>query len=109
MNDVVELLVAGLKASPVGLAPFIVLLGVIAVCMYYAYREFSVAKETANARLDGFNLRLSECERTVVKCDERTIMLSNKLSKIESSLESINESIVRVSTTLEMMLRREQK
>lgn len=37
------------------------------------------------------------------------MMLSAKLSKIETSLESINASLIRLSTTMEMHMKQEER
>ena len=97
------------EATPSQALPLMLCLVLIGYLSFKVYQEFRKVYQTVNQKVALLVARLGKCETTLAQCDERTMMLSAKLSKIESSLESINASLIRLSTTMEMHMKQEER
>lgn len=109
MTQLFGIVTAALSSTPAAIIPFIVTLSLIGYLSYKIYQEFRKVYQTVNQKEVLLVVRLGKCETTLAQCDERTMMLSAKLSKIETSLESINASLIRLSTTMEMHMKQEER
>ena len=103
MSQIFALLVAALNSTPTAIIPFIITLGVIAYLSYKTYIEFKAVYKKCNADKLELTNRIAKVETSMAMTDEKTMMLSMKLEKIESNLEKINASLIELSTTLKMM------
>lgn len=97
------------EATPAQALPLMLCLALVGYLSFKVYQEFRKVYQTVNQKEAFLVARLGKCETTLAQCDERTMMLSAKLSKIESSLESINASLIRLSTTMEMHMKQEER
>lgn len=98
-----SLLYKVLTAAPASVVPFLLTLAVISYLSFKIYQEFRKVYQKVNAEKDSLGERVATLETSLEKCDERTLMLSVKLEKIESNLERINSTLVEVGTTLKLM------
>ena len=97
------------EATPAQALPLMLCLVLVGYLSFKVYQEFKKVYQTVNQKEALLVARLGKCETTLAQCDERTMMLSEKLSKIETSLESINASLIRLSTTMEMHMKQEER
>lgn len=107
MTDLIKILSQALSSTPTAVIPFLFTLVLIGYLSYKIYQEFKkVYKKVNEVNMDLTN-RVAKVEGDISKTDERTLMLSQKLERIEDSLEKMNVTLVELSTTLRMM--REEK
>ena len=107
MTDLINILSTALSSTPAAVIPFLFTLVLIGYLSYKIYQEFKkVYKKVNDVNMDLTN-RIAKVEGDISKTDERTMMLSQKLERIEESLEKMNVTLVELSTTLRMM--REEK
>lgn len=107
MTQILNILASALQSTPVAVIPFLITLALVGYLSYRVYAEFkSVYKKVHADKLELTN-RIAELERTVSLTDSKTIMLSQKLERIEDSLDRMNNTLIELSTTLKIM--REQK
>jgi predicted nuclease with TOPRIM domain len=92
-----------LAAAPAQVVPFLLTLAVISYLSFKVYQEFRKVYQKINAENAALGDRVTKLETLLAKCDERTLMLSVKLEKIENNLERINSTLVEVGTTLRLM------
>jgi predicted nuclease with TOPRIM domain len=92
-----------LAAAPAQVVPFLLTLAVISYLSFKIYQEFRKVYQKINAEKAALGDRVTKLETSLAKCDERTLMLSVKLEKIENNLERINTTLVEVGTTLRLM------
>jgi predicted nuclease with TOPRIM domain len=92
-----------LAAAPAQVVPFLLTLAVISYLSFKVYQEFRKVYQKINAEKAALGDRVTKLETSLAKCDERTLMLSVKLEKIENNLERINTTLVEVGTTLRLM------
>lgn len=92
-----------LAAAPAQVVPFLLTMAVIAYLSFKAYQEFKKVYQKVNAEKAALSDRVAQLEMSIAKCDERTMMLSVKLEKIENNLERLNSTLVEVVTTLKLM------
>ena len=107
MTDIIKILSIALQSTPTSIIPFIITLAFLGYLSFKIYQEFKkVYKKVNEVNMDLTN-RVAKVEGDISKTDERTLMLSQKLERIEDSLEKMNVTLVELSTTLRMM--REEK
>lgn len=104
MTQILNILASALQSTPVAVIPFLITLTLVGYLSYRVYSEFKSVYKKVNA--DKFELtnRIAEYERKLALTDDRTLMLSMKLEKIENNLEKINSTLVELSTTLKIMM-----
>lgn len=107
MADLFKILSTALSSTPAAVIPFLVTLAVIAYLSFRAYAEFKSIYKKVNADKLELTNRVAELERTLSLTDSKTIMLSQKLERIEDSLDRMNNTLIELSTTLKIM--REKK
>lgn len=90
-------------SAPAQVAPFLLTLAVISYLSFKGYQEFQKVYQKINAEKASLGDRVVQLEMSIAKCDERTLMLSMKLEKIENNLERINTTLAEVGTTLKLM------
>ena len=107
MGDIFKILASALSSTPASIVPFIITLALIGYLSYKIYQEFRKVYQKCNVDKLELTNRVAKVEADIFKTDERTLMLSQKLERIEDSLEKMNVTLVELSTTLRMM--REEK
>ena len=107
MSQIFALLVAALNSTPTAIIPFIITLGVIAYLSYKTYIEFKAVYKKCNADKLELTNRIAKVETSIAMSDEKTLVLSQKLQRIEESLDRMNITLTELATTLKIM--REQK
>lgn len=103
MGELIKILTSAFQAAPVTVIPTLLVMVLIGYLSYKIYQEFKKVYVKVNTEVATLNLRISNTENTLAKCDERTMMLSVKLEKIEKSLEQMNDTLIEVGTTLKIM------
>lgn len=107
MTQILNILASALQSTPVAVIPFLITLALVGYLSYRVYAEFKSVYKKVNADKLELTNRIAELERTVSLTDSKTIMLSQKLERIEDSLDRMNNTLIELSTTLKIM--REQK
>lgn len=107
MAQILNILASALQSTPVAVIPFLITLALVGYLSYRAYAEFKSVYKKVNADKLELTNRVAELERTLSLTDSKTIMLSQKLERIEDSLERMNNTLIELSTTLKIM--REKK
>ena len=102
MTDLIHILTQALQSTPASIIPFIVTLAVIAYLSYRAYQEFRKVYQKVNADKLELTNRVAKVEGDIAKTDERTLMLSQKLERIEDSLEKMNRNTHRIIYNVEI-------
>lgn len=108
MTQILNILASALQSTPVAVIPFLITLALVGYLSYRFYAEFKSVYKKVNADKLELTNRIAEYERKLALTDDRTLMLSMKLEKIENNLEKINSTLVELSTTLKIM-REERK
>lgn len=104
MTQIFNILASALSSTPTAIIPFVVTLALIGYLSFKIYQEFRKVYKKCNAdKLELVN-RIAEIERKLALTDDKTLMLSMKLEKIEANLEKMNCTLVEVVTTLKMMM-----
>ena len=103
MSDLISIVTAAFHEAPVTVIPSLFILVLICYLSYKIYQEFKKVYDKINTDISTINLRISNAENTLAKCDERTLMLSQKLERKEKSLEQMNDTLIEVGTTLKIM------
>lgn len=103
MTDIIRILTDALQSTPVTVIPFLLTLVLIGYLSFKIYQEFKKVYQKCNADKLELTNRVTKVEGDIAKTDERTIMLSQKLERIEDSLEKMNNTLIELSTTLRMM------
>ena len=103
MSELISIVTAAFHEAPVTVIPSLFILALICYLSYKIYQEFKKVYIKINTDISTINLRISNAENTLAKCDERTLMLSQKLERIEKSLEQMNDTLIEVGTTLKIM------
>ncbi len=107
MTQIFNILAEALGSTPTAIIPFIVTLALIGYLSFKIYQEFKkLYKKVNDDKLELTN-RVAETERALSLTDSKTMMLSQKLERIEESLEKMNHVLVELSTTIKLM--REEK
>lgn len=102
MTQIFNILGQALSSTPTAIIPFVVTLALVGYLSYRAYAEFkAVYKKVNSDKLEIVN-RIAESERKLALTDDRTMMLSQKLERIEESLEKVNNTLIELSTTLKI-------
>lgn len=101
--DFIGILGKVISAAPGSVIPFLIIAAVICYLSFKIYQEFKRVYKTINDKEKATLERVSKCESTVAKADERTLLLQKRLDNIEANLERINSSLIEVSTTLKIM------
>lgn len=103
MTDIIRILTDTLQSTPVAVIPFLLTLVLIGYLSFKIYQEFKKVYQKCNADKLELTNRVTKVEGDIAKTDERTIILSQKLERIEDSLEKMNNTLIELSTTLRMM------
>lgn len=103
MTQIITLLSSALQAVPMTIVPFLFVMALIGYLSYKIYQEFKKVYQKVNADKLELTNRIGESERKLALTDDKTLMLSMKLEKIENNLEKINTTLVELSTTLKIM------
>ena len=103
MEGLISIVTAAFHEAPVTVIPSLFILVLICYLSYRIYQEFKKVYGKINTDISTITLRISNAENTLAKCDERTLMLSQKLERIEKSLEQMNDTLIEVGTTLKIM------
>lgn len=103
MTDLIRILTSAMQSTPVAVIPFLLTLVLIGYLSFKIYQEFKKVYQKCNADKLELTNRVTKVEGDIAKTDERTIMLSQKLERIEDSLEKMNNTLIELSTTLRMM------
>ena len=103
MTDLIQILTQSLQSTPVAVIPFLFTLALIGYLSFKIYQEFKSLYKKVNADKSELTTRIADAERTLALTDEKTMMLSQKLERIEDSLEKMNNTLIELSTTLRMM------
>lgn len=103
MTDIIRILTDALQSTPVAVIPFLLTLVLIGYLSFKIYQEFKKVYQKCIADKLELTNRVTKVEGDIAKTDERTIMLSQKLERIEDSLEKMNNTLIELSTTLRMM------
>lgn len=103
MTQILNILASALQSTPVAVIPFLITLALVGYLSYRAYAEFKSVYKKVNADKLELTNRVAELERTLSLTDSKTIMLSQKLERIEDSLERMNNTLIELSTTLKIM------
>lgn len=103
MSELISIVTAAFHEAPVTIIPSLFIMVLICYLSYKIYQEFKKVYFKINTDISAINLRISNAENTLAKCDERTLMLSQKLERIEKSLEQMNDTLIEVGTTLKIM------
>lgn len=109
MGEVGELIIAVFKASPESLIPVLILVAIVGAVAKIIWTNLAALRKELTIRMTSNESRMDECERNISKCDEKTVMLAAKLSKIETSLEKINGTLIQLTTTMEIYFHKEYK
>ena len=107
MTQILNILASALQSTPVAVIPFLITLALVGYLSYRVYAEFKSVYKKVNADKLELTNRVAELERTLSLTDSKTIILSQKLERIEDSLERMNNTLIELSTTLKIM--REKK
>lgn len=103
MTDLIHILSQALSSTPTAIIPFLFTLVLLGYLNFKIYQEFKkVYKKVNEDKLELTN-RVTKVEVDISKTDERTLMLSQKLERIEDSLDKMNCTLVELSTTLKYM------
>lgn len=103
MTQIFNILATALSSTPTAIIPFIVTLALIGYLSYKIYQEFRKVYQKCNADKLELTNRIAKTEQTLSLTDSKTIMLSQKLERIEESLEKMNLTLVELATTLKLM------
>lgn len=103
MTQIITILGNALGAVPMTIVPFLFVMSLIGYLSYKIYQEFKKVYQKVNTDKLELTNRIAEAERTLSLTDSKTIMLSQKLERIEESLERMNNTLIELSTTLRMM------
>lgn len=109
MTELFKILAQALQSTPTSIIPFIVTLAVLAYLSYRTYQEFKKVYQKVNADKLELTNRVAKVEGDIAKTDERTLMLSQKLERIEDSLEKMNRYTNRTIHYVEIYERREEE
>lgn len=107
MTDLIRILTSALSSTPASVIPFLFTMVLLGYLSYKIYQEFRKVYQKVNADKHELTNRVAKVESDIAKTDERTLMLSQKLERIEDSLEKMNGTLIELSTTLKYM--REEK
>lgn len=102
MTQIFNILGQALSSTPTAIIPFVVTLALIGYLSYRVYAEFKGVYKKVNADKLELTNRIAESERKLALTDDRTMMLSQKLERIEESLEKVNNTLIELSTTLKI-------
>lgn len=102
MTELFKILSQALQSTPASIIPFIVTLAVVAYLSFRAYQEFKKVYQKCNADKLELTNRVAKVEGDIAKTDERTLMLSQKLERIEDSLEKMNRNTNRIIYNVEI-------
>lgn len=103
MTQIFNILAEALSSTPTAIIPFIVTLALIGYLSFKAYQEFRRLYKKVNDDKLELTDRIAEIEKALSLTDSKTIMLSQKLERIEESLEKMNHVLVELSTTIKLM------
>lgn len=103
MTQIFNILATALSSTPTAIIPFIVTLALIGYLSYKIYQEFRKVYQKCNADKLELTNRIAKTEQTLSLTDSKTIMLSQKLERIEESLERMNNVLVELATTIKLM------
>jgi len=103
MTDLIHILSQALSSTPATVIPFLFTLVLIGYLSFKIYQEFKKVYKKVNEVNMELTNRVAKVEGDIAKTDERTLMLAQKLERIEDSLEKMNVTLVELSTTLRMM------
>lgn len=103
MTQIFNILASALSSTPTAIIPFIVTLALIGYLSYKIYQEFRKVYQKCNADKLELTNRIAKTEQTLSLTDSKTIMLSQKLERIEESLERMNNVLVELATTIKLM------
>lgn len=102
MTQIFNILGQALSSTPTAIIPFVVTLALISYLSFKIYQEFKKVYKKANADKLELTNRIAKVETSMAMTDEKTIMLSAKLERIEESLERVNNTLIELSTTLKI-------
>lgn len=108
MTQIFGIVTAALSSTPTAIIPFIVTLALIGYLSYKIYQEFRKVYQKCNADKLELTNRIAEYERKLALTDDKTMMLSMKLEKIENNLERMNNTLIELSTTLKLMMEKDR-
>lgn len=109
MTDLIHILSQALSSTPSTIIPFLFTLVLIGYLSFKIYQEFKkVYKKVNDVNID-LNNRVAKVEGDIAKTDERTLMLSQKLERIEESLNRMNRYPNRTFHNIEIYERREEE
>ena len=109
MTDLIHILSQSLSSTPAAVIPFLFTLVLLGYLSYKIYQEFKkVYKKINDVNMELTN-RVAKVEGDISKTDERTLMLSQKLERIEESLDRMNRNPNRTFYNVEIYERREEE
>lgn len=102
MTQIFNILGEALSSTPTAIIPFIVTLALVGYLSFRAYQEFKAVYKKVNEEKLELTNRIAKTEQALSLTDSKTIMLSQKLERIEESLERMNATLIELSTTLKI-------
>lgn len=102
MTQIFNILGQALSSTPTAIIPFIITLALVGYLSFRAYQEFKAVYKKVNADKLELTNRIADSERKLALTDDRTMMLSQKLERIEDSLERVNNTLIELATTLKI-------
>ena len=102
MTQIFNILGQALSSTPTAIIPFIITLALVGYLSFRAYQEFKAVYKKVNADKLELTNRIADSERNLALTDDRTMMLSQKLERIEDSLERVNNTLIELATTLKI-------
>lgn len=102
MTDIIKILSQALSSTPSAVIPFLFTLVLLGYLSFRVYQEFKKVYQKVNADKLELTNRVAKVEGDIAKTDERTLMLSQKLERIEDSLEKMNRNTHRIIYNVEI-------
>lgn len=109
MTDLIHILTQALSSTPASVIPFLFTLVLLGYLSFKIYQEFRKVYQKVNADKHELTNRVAKVEGDIAKTDERTLMLSQKLERIEDSLEKMNRNTHRIVYNVEIYEGREEE
>lgn len=109
MTDLIHILTQALGSTPASVIPFLFTMVLLGYLNFRIYQEFKkVYKKINDVNMELTN-RVAKVEGDISKTDERTLMLSQKLERIEESLDRMNRNPNRTFHNFEIYEGREEE